>query len=143
MPYNKTSITEDYADADCFNARSDEVGRDVTGYTDADIQQALRSAAEYLDATYGSRFIGEVATFGQPLAWPRKRAKLQGRFFPDNEIPEKIIAASCELAFMILTGVSGNQEPPVIENILCGLIQPEQSEAGVFGSIARVQHDSL
>lgn len=135
MPIIPTVRT--YANAEQFAAHCEAFRHGVSGYTDGDIEYALRSASEYLDATYGSRFIGEAATFGQPLAWPRKRAKFQGRFFPDNEIPDKIIVAGCEVAFMSLAGVNDDQGRSVIENILSGLIQPEQSGAAVFGSLAR------
>ncbi|RBO91034.1 DnaT-like ssDNA-binding protein [Pseudochrobactrum asaccharolyticum] len=138
-----TSTISSYASTEQFKAHCEALGHSLVEFTDSDIHYALRNASEYLDATYGSRFIGETATFGQSLAWPRKRAKFQGRFFPDNEIPEKIITASCEAAFASLAGVGEDQELSVIENILSGLIQPEQAGASVFGSVARVQHGSV
>ncbi|MDM8346446.1 hypothetical protein P8H26_13690 [Pseudochrobactrum sp. sp1633] len=133
-----SQIANNYTDLDKFKGHCDAAGHDLTEHSDSDIEYALRSASKYLDTTYGSRFIGEAATFEQPLAWPRKRAKFQGRFFPNNEIPGQVIVAACEVAFMSLAGVSNDQEPSVIENILSGLIQPEQLGAAVFGSVARV-----
>lgn len=126
-----------YATLAQFKGHCEAVGHDVAGYTDSDIEQALRRATSYLDGLYGSRFIGEVAAYGQSLAWPRKRAKLQGRFFPDSKIPEKIITAGCEAAFMALSGSNDDQGRLVIENLMSGLIQPEQSEQAVFGSVTR------
>lgn len=99
-----SQIANIYADLDKFKGHCENVGHDVAGYTDSDIEQALRRGTSYLDGVYGSRFIGEASTFEQSLAWPRKRAKLQGRFLPDSKIPEKIITAACEAAFMALSG---------------------------------------
>lgn len=126
-----------YANTDQFTAHCEAVGHDVAGYIDSDIEQALCRATSYLDGLYGSRFIGEASTFEQPLEWPRKRAKLQGRFLPDSKIPEKIIAAACEAAFMALSGSNDDQWRSIIENLMSGLIQPEQSEQAVFGSVTR------
>lgn len=126
-----------YANLEQFKGHCEALGHDLIEYTNSDIEYALRSSSEYLDATFSLRFIGETATLGQSLAWPRKRAKFQGRFFPDNEIPGQIIVVACEVAIMSLAGVSNDQEPSVIENILSGLIQPEQLGAAVFGSVTR------
>ena len=133
-----TPTINSYASTEQFKAHCEALGHSLVEYTDSDIHCALRNASEYLDATYGSRFIGETATFGQSLAWPRKRAKFQGRFFPDNEIPEKVVAATCELAFLSLSGMNDDQGALVIENLLFGLIQPDQSSVTVFSSIAQV-----
>ncbi|MDR2309772.1 MAG: hypothetical protein LBE54_02165 [Brucellaceae bacterium] len=127
-----------YANIDQFAAHCEAVGHDVTAYSDSDIEYTLRSASEYLDATYSSCFIGETAKFGQPLAWPRKRAKFQGRFFSDNEIPVKVVATVCEMAFMSLSETNDDQGSAVIENLLSGLIHSDQSETAVFGSISQV-----
>lgn len=132
-----TPTISSYANTDQFTAHCEAVGHDVTGYTDSTIEQALCKASAYLDGVYGSRFIGEASTFEQPLAWPRKRAKLQGRFLPDSKIPEKIITAACEATFMDLSGENGDQGRSAIENLMLGLIQPEQSEQAVFGSVTR------
>lgn len=163
---------DSYADVDQFKAQCAAVGHDVAQYADSDIEQALRRATAYLDGVYGLRFIGEAATFEQSLEWPRKRAKFRGKFFPDNEIPAKLIAATCEAAFItagdaaaltagfntedqIVREKAGELEVQysdkamlsldsalpkysVIENLLFGLIQIEQSGAAVFGSVARV-----
>lgn len=132
------TIINCYANIGQFAAHCEAVGHDVTAYSDSDIEYTLHSASEYLDATYSSCFIGETATFGQPLAWPRKRAKFQGRFFSDNEIPVKVVAAVCELAFMALSETNDDQRGTVIENLLSGLIHSDQSETAVFGSISQV-----
>lgn len=132
-----TSTISSYASTEQFKAHCAALGHSLVEFTDSDIHYALRSASEYLDATYSSCFIGETATFGQPLAWPRKRAKFQGRFFPDNEIPEKVVAAVCELAFMALSETNDDQRGTVIENLLSGLIHSDQSETAVFGSISQ------
>ncbi|RBO89682.1 DnaT-like ssDNA-binding protein [Pseudochrobactrum asaccharolyticum] len=136
MPITPSIIS--YANADQFAAHCDAAGHHAGEYTDSIIEQALCRASEFLDTTYSPRFIGETATFGQPLAWPRKRAKFQGRFFPDNEIPEKIVASVCELAFMSLSETNDDQGRAVIENLLSGLIHSDQSGTAVFGSISQV-----
>lgn len=163
---------DSYADVIQFKAHCGAVGHDVSGYTDETIEQALRRATAYLDGVYGSRFIGEASTFEQSLEWPRKRAKFRGKFFADNEIPAKIIAATCEAAFItsrdpsaLTTGFNteaqivrekmGDLETQyadnatttlagalpkysVIENLLFGLITPEQAGMAVLGSVSRV-----
>lgn len=133
-----SQIVKTYADLDKFKSHCKAEGYDLAEYTDGDIEPALRTATDHLDAAYGSRFIGEATKLGQPLAWPRKRAKFQGRFFSDNEIPEKIVAAVCELAFMALSETNDDQGGTVIENLLSGLIHPDQSKTAVFSSISQV-----
>lgn len=162
---------DSYTDTDQFKAHCEAVGHDVAELTDSDIEQALRRATAYLDGVYGSRFIGEATTFEQSLEWPRKRAKFRGKFFPDNEIPAKLVAATCEAAFITagdaaaLTAgfntetqivrekvgelemqysdkatLSLDKSLPkysVIENLLFGLIAPDQTGAATFGFLAR------
>ncbi len=164
-------IADSYADADQFKAHCEAVGYDAAELTDDDIERALRRATAYLDGVYGSRFIGEATTFEQALEWPRKRAKFRGKFFPDNEIPAKLIAATCEAAFItsgdpVALTVGFNTEAQivrekvgeletqysdkatlsldsalpkysVIENLLFGLISPDQAGAAVFGFLQR------
>lgn len=162
---------DSYADVDQFKAHSSAIGNDIDDFTDDQIEQVLRRATAYLDGVYGSRFIGEAATFEQSLEWPRKRAFFRGKFFPDNIIPEKLIAATCEAAFLSATDSAaltadysassqivrekvGELEVQysdkqtlslegalprysVIENLLFGLIRPDQAGLAVFGSVGR------
>ncbi|MGU3575644.1 DnaT-like ssDNA-binding protein [Brucellaceae bacterium C25G] len=166
-----SSLSGSYADVAQFTAHCDAVGYDVAEYNDSDIEQALRRATAYLDGVYGRKFIGETATFEQSLEWPRKRAKFRGRFFPDNELPAKLIAATCEAAFIsasdpvaltadfseasqIVREKVGELETQysdkatltldkalpkysVIENLLFGLIQPDQAGKALFSFVAR------
>jgi len=137
------SLSDSYADIAQFKAHCDAVGHDVAKYDNEDIEQALRRATTYLDGIYGRKYIGEAATFEQLLAWPRKRAKFRGRFFPDNEIPDKLIAATCEVAFISASEPDALLIDPdrrhhsTVESLLIGLIQPHEMELAVFGSVKR------
>lgn len=162
---------DSYADVDQFKAHSDAVGHEVDGFNDKQIEQALRRATAYLDGVYGLRYIGEVATHDQALQWPRKRAFFQGKFLPDDVIPPKLIAATCEAAFITATDAAaltadynasqdivrekvGELEVQysdkqinslagslpvysVIENLLIGLIRPDQAGRAIFGAVGR------
>lgn len=162
---------DSYADTDQFKAHCESVGHNVAELTDDDIEQALRRATAYIDGVYGSRFIGEATSFEQSLEWPRKRAKFRGQLFPDDEIPLKLIAATCEAAFITAidpaaltadysassqivrekvgelevqyadkSGLSLDGALPkysVVENLLFGLIMPEQKGGTTFGFVGR------
>lgn len=74
-----------------------------SGYTlasDAPAPAVLRQrGSQYIDATYGDRFIGRVVTFDQERAWPRGGASMRGTTIPDNVVPQAVIYASFEAAY--------------------------------------------
>lgn len=55
--------------------------------------------SQYIDAVYGDRFIGRIATFDQERAWPRMGASLRGAAIPSNVVPQAIIYASFIAAY--------------------------------------------
>lgn len=79
-----------------FKAYADQYGYNVTGFSDDLIEQACRRGTRWIDATYGSRFIGKVATPTQSLEWPRKEAVWRGELLDSAIIPQPIKNAVCE-----------------------------------------------
>ncbi len=73
------------------------------GYTlpdDAPSLAVLRQRGSlYIDAVYGDRFIGRIATFDQERAWPRIGASLRGTAIPSDVIPQAVIYASFYAAY--------------------------------------------
>lgn len=88
-------VTVDYAMAYC-DARGLSFGTSPTTTG----EQALIRATAALDAKYGSRYPG-TKTNGreQSLLWPRTGATdAEGEEIADDEIPQEIVDAVCELA---------------------------------------------
>lgn len=79
-----------------FKAYADRYGYNVTGFSDDLIEQACRRGTRWIDATYGSRFIGKVATPTQSLEWPRKEAVWRGELLDSATIPKTVKNAVCE-----------------------------------------------
>jgi len=74
-------------------------------------EKSLLEATQYLDGAY--EYIGELAQYDQPLAWPRGGAvitvgNLKNKFFLSTEIPKQIKDACAELA---LNGLSASLRP--------------------------------
>ncbi|MGU3575645.1 DnaT-like ssDNA-binding protein [Brucellaceae bacterium C25G] len=73
------------------------------GYTlpdDAPSPAVLRQrGSQYIDAVYGDRFIGRVASFDQERAWPRIGASLRGTAIPTEVVPQAVIYASFIAAY--------------------------------------------
>lgn len=90
---------DSYVDLDEFRAYCGNVGHDLDGKTDQELEQALRRATVWLDSTYGLRFIGEPATVEQSLEWPRKNAVWRGSTLPSDTIPRQIRNATSEAAW--------------------------------------------
>lgn len=82
-------------DAD-FKAYAEKYGYNVTGFDDDLIEQACRRGTRWIDATYGSRFIGKVANTTQSLEWPRKEAVWRGELLDSATIPQTLKNAVCE-----------------------------------------------
>ena len=75
---------------------------DWSGLNDAGKESALRYATAYLDGIY--KFVGEVTTTSQSLAWPREGAfDEEGRNLEANVIPQRVKDATCELALLHTT----------------------------------------
>ncbi|MEG1044774.1 MAG: hypothetical protein RSF81_08395 [Oscillospiraceae bacterium] len=60
---------------------------------------ALINSAQYIDDTYGNRFVGKRTTQKQNLCFPRIiNQQLEAQSVSDNEIPKRIKYAQIELA---------------------------------------------
>lgn len=67
---------------------------------DAPSPAVLRQrGSQYIDAVYGDRFIGRVASFDQERAWPRIGASLRGTAIPADTVPGAVMRASFEAAY--------------------------------------------
>lgn len=69
----------------------------------ADVDDAKHTAAlirgsQALDAFYGERYPGVIASVEQYLFWPRKNVTWRGRALADDTIPKPIECAAYELA---------------------------------------------
>lgn len=73
------------------------------GYTlpaNAPLPAALRQrGSNYIDAVYGNRFVGNMASFDQDRAWPRTGAFIDCRPIPDGVVPKAVIIASYYAAY--------------------------------------------
>ncbi len=84
------------ADATTYHAAR---GNAAWGEADEAAQTAaLVRASQALDALYGARYPGEVATADQALLWPRIDATYRGEAVDDTTVPLPIIRATYELA---------------------------------------------
>jgi len=71
---------------------------------DADKQEALRKATQYLDARYKARWQGRKVNSLQPLLWPRSFVEdSDGIYIAADEIPQELIDAVSILALISLT----------------------------------------
>lgn len=61
-------------------------------------ESALRLGTDYMDALYGTRWLGWRTTTTQALDWPRSGAIAYGVDVPDDSIPVSIQRANAELA---------------------------------------------
>lgn len=94
-----------YGDKDGFTAYASENGYVLPdGISDADINAALLRGSRYID-TYEPRFPGyRTGGYAQERAWPRTCAVLySGEVIPDAVIPDPIVSASYEAAFLEAT----------------------------------------
>jgi hypothetical protein len=91
------------ADADTyFAARNDPAAWDAAS-TEAK-EAALRYASAWLCTRYEWR--GEISVAEQSLAWPRINVEdLEGRLLAHDELPQRILDATCEAALAHLTEI--------------------------------------
>lgn len=82
-----------YGDDAGFAAWMAENGYVLPG--DAPSPAILRNrGSQYIDAVYGSRFVGRVADYDQERAWPRTGAIVNGARLPSDAVPKAVIFAS-------------------------------------------------
>ncbi|MHC2298156.1 DnaT-like ssDNA-binding protein [Rhizobium mongolense] len=55
--------------------------------------------SQYIDAVYGSRFVGSVVDPEQERQWPRENAIVNGKLFPSDVVPTAVIHASYFAAY--------------------------------------------
>ncbi|WSH67096.1 DnaT-like ssDNA-binding protein [Rhizobium ruizarguesonis] len=55
--------------------------------------------SNYIDAVYGSRFLGSVVDAAQERQWPREGAIVNGKLLPSNVVPAAVINASYQAAY--------------------------------------------
>lgn len=55
--------------------------------------------SNYIDAVYGSRFLGSVVDAGQERQWPREGAIVNGKLMSSEVVPAAIINASYQAAW--------------------------------------------
>ncbi|MDP9809361.1 hypothetical protein J2W42_002209 [Rhizobium tibeticum] len=55
--------------------------------------------SQYIDAVYGSRFVGSVVDPVQERQWPREGAIVNGKPFPSDVVPAAVINASYYAAY--------------------------------------------
>lgn len=55
--------------------------------------------SQYIDAVYGSRFLGSVVDALQERQWPRERAIVNGKLLPSDVVPPAVINASYQAAY--------------------------------------------
>lgn len=55
--------------------------------------------SQYIDAVYGSRFLGSVVDPLQDRQWPRERAIVNGKLLPSDVVPPAVINASYQAAY--------------------------------------------
>lgn len=78
-------------------------GRDLSDYSEQQIEAALVKAADYIDRTYGMRFVGGMKSMEQGTHWPRTQAyDAHGNNVSDS-IPTVLKHTQIELAFIALT----------------------------------------
>ncbi|CAD7023169.1 hypothetical protein REJC140_00116 [Pseudorhizobium endolithicum] len=70
----------------------------AAGVDDAKRTAALIRGSQALDAFYGSRYPGVIATVDQDLLWPRKNVTWRGQALAEDATPKPIEHAAYELA---------------------------------------------
>lgn len=96
------AAADSYQTLEAFQAYADAMGWALTA-TDSEKEAALRRARVYLDRSYA--WLGTRATETQALVWPRYIGRLiDGYLVANDEIPQAILDAQSEMAYVILGG---------------------------------------
>lgn len=91
------------ADADAyFAARGNTIWAAIA--TDAEKEQLLRKASDYILGTYGPRWAGIRLLSTQALDWPRVGVVADGWLVNSDEVPNLVANASAELALQANSG---------------------------------------
>ncbi|TCV66287.1 DnaT-like ssDNA-binding protein [Neorhizobium sp. S3-V5DH] len=99
--------------------------------------------SQYIDAVYGDRFVGFIASHSQERQWPRTGAIVSGQAIPDNVIPVAVEHASYFAGYqealkpgsLSVVGTSSS----AVKRVKVGQIEKEyqtaKSDDGTAGSI--------
>ncbi|KQU96787.1 hypothetical protein ASD00_18220 [Ensifer sp. Root31] len=91
-----------YGEDSTFQAWLTENGYTLPG--GAPSPAVLRNrGSQYIDAVYGSRFVGRIAAYDQERQWPREGAIVSGKLIPSDVVPAAVIHASFYAAYQEAT----------------------------------------
>lgn len=97
--------------------------------------------SQYIDAVYGDRFIGLIASFDQDRQWPRTGASLRGVAIPSDVVPVAITNASFYAAYQEATNPGSltvvGSSATAVKRVKVGQIEKEyQGSSSEDGSAA-------
>ena len=92
-----------FASVDEFKQYWSDRGSDLSAYADAQIEQNLVKATQYIDKNF--RYIGMKPSSTQALNWPRWYAYSEEGYVYSG-VPKDIISATCEASLLSLQGLS-------------------------------------
>lgn len=88
---------ESYISVAAFKAYCDAHGLSYADKTDTQIEQALRRATQWIDATYSVRFNGNRINSDQALMWPMSGlVDRSGYAIANDAVPRQIVSATAE-----------------------------------------------
>lgn len=97
-----------FADLATIRAYAADRGIDLSapGTSDAALQALAVKATDYL-ASFAKQYVGQPTTITQALPWPRTGViNSDGTAFPDNDIPDALVNACCQLCIEENNGVN-------------------------------------
>lgn len=98
---------ESVANADVFVAKWYGADTDWDGATTGEKETALRKATRFIDGEYGRRWFGTRTNETQALDWPLEGVvDLDGFAIDNNEIPQAVKDAVCEMAYRAIKGAT-------------------------------------
>lgn len=97
---------------------------------DAVLSGQIINAMDYLEG-FEPRFRGNRVSAAQSLSWPRKNVVVHGFDFPDDEIPNELKSAECQLVLAIANGVdlAPIAQGPAIKREKLGPLETEYDTA--------------
>lgn len=107
-----------YVAVQTFKDHHNDRGRDITSYTDTDIQQGIVKSTDYIDKRFGKLFRGIRRAKDQGLEWPRLSAFDNDGFIlqGSDAVPRLLQKAASEYTLIVLRLASGellpNPAPP-------------------------------
>lgn len=96
---------EAFCDIETANAYFSKRGNSLWAGEETELEAALRSATDYMQAHYAKLWRGCLATTDQGLDWPRAGVKRDdGRPVGVSVVPQPVVFACAELAVRALAG---------------------------------------